>query len=85
VAKAHREQSRGCGCNSMTLLIFLNIFLIIFLATLIFFAVLVLSGNGSQNWFNGWGFETQAIHDPNPRGPLVEQVNLKQRSDVIYL
>ena len=68
MVKGHHEQSRGCGYNSMTVLILLNSLLII-----IFFAFLVLSGNIDWSWFNRQGLETKAIQDPSMRGLSTEQ------------
>jgi hypothetical protein len=78
----------------MTVLILLNIFLIIF------FALLGLSGNGGQNWFNRESL-TQVIQNPSTRVPSAEQspknakpleeqngIDLNEpewRSDVIYI
>lgn len=50
----------------MTVLILLNVFL------MIFFALLGLSGNGGQNWFNKRSLEMQAIRDPT-KGPSAEE------------
>jgi len=49
-AKGHREQQRGCGFNSMTALILLNIFLMFLFMFL--FAVPWMSRSG-QDWLNG--------------------------------
>jgi hypothetical protein len=66
--KRHHEQSRGYGCNPMTVLILLNIILIIF------FALLGLTVSGGRNWFNKRSLETQAIRDPSREGPAAQQI-----------
>ena len=53
-AKGHQEQQHGCGFNSMTALILLNIFLMFLFMFL--FAVPWMS-RSSQDWLNGqYGF-----------------------------
>jgi hypothetical protein len=91
-AKRHQEQSRDCGCNSVTVLILLNILL------MVFFALLGLSGSGGQNWFNWFNkrsLETQRgpsaeqiLNNAQPllEQPLLEQPLLEQNGiDIIYL
>jgi hypothetical protein len=66
---------------------------------MIFFALLGLSANGGQNWFNKRSLETQPIQDSTTGGPSAEEIlknsqpllewngesNGPKRDDIIYL
>jgi len=68
-AQGRQDQQRTLGCNSMTVLVFLNI---IFMLIAIFWVV----GNGDQNWLNG-----QSIGKPFVAAPVGSRAPIRARSE----